>query len=357
MKKTSKEFNKNILNNYNILEPSNKNPLINKNQINKRTNYSLDNHNNTKLKPDKNKKEFNNNLNNNQSNDDPRLMLTMRQLNIESALPKLKDNKITFNDLLLLSRKDLIDLGLSMIERNRILNFSLKFLKYGKYYTIDEINSFFDENKNLYGKPISNGVPNNSNKNINNDNQGNCSQRNNVKDNNKENKLLYNPNEFENNNNFNNEKDSQQDNEFCNIFPGSISKSRTNTSSKNNINYASNGVDFFLKYQELTQEIDNYLNKYNEYKQSWLDSRKKYDNLMNSYLFKGKQAENNKNNKTKKYPSQYKTNKNKTNIDEESYKKLKILKERKEELKIQLDRIKDRSNHKKMIIKYLDENE
>lgn len=78
---------------------------------------------------------------------------------------------------------------------------------------------------------------------------------------------------------------------------------------------------------------------------------------MNSYLFKGKQAPNNKNNKTQKYNSQNKTNKNNTNIDEESYKKLKILKERKEELKIQLDRIKDRSNHKKMIIKYLDENE
>lgn len=219
MKKTSKQLNKNNLNNYNMLESSNKNPPVNKNQINKRTNYSVDNHNITKLKQDKNKKEFNNNLNNNQSNDDPRLILTMNQLNIESALPTLKDNKITFNDLLLLSRKDLIDLGLSMIERNRILNFSQKFLKYGKYYTIDEINSFFDENKNLYGNPVSNGVSNNSNKNIINDNPGNCSQRNNIKDSSKENKLLYNPNEFENNNNFNNEKDSQQDNEFCNIFP------------------------------------------------------------------------------------------------------------------------------------------
>lgn len=356
MKKTSKE-NKNNLNKYNILESSDQNPPINKNQISKRTNYSLDNHNNTKLKQDKNKREINSNFNHNHSDEDPRLILTMRQLNIESVLPRLNDNKITFNDLLLLSRKDLIDLGLSMIERNRILNFSQKFLKYGKMFSIDEINAFFAENINLYGKPVSNDVPHNSNKNIINDNTGNCSQRNNGKDNNKENKLLYNPNEFDNNNNFNNEKDSQQDNEFCNIFPGSISKSRTNTSSKNNINYGSNGVDFFLKYQELTQEVDNYLNKFNEYKQNWFDSRKKYDNLMNSYLFKGKQAFNNQNNRTKKNSSQNKINNNKTNIDEEPYKKLEILKKRKEELKVQLDRIKDRSNHKKMIIKYLDENE
>ena len=40
----------------------------------------------------------------------------------------------------------------------------------------------------------------------------------------------------------------------------------------------------------------------------------------------------------------------------ESIEKLKLLKERKEELKKQLEKINDKSNHKKMIINYLDEN-
>ena len=392
--------NKKSYNNYIIFSPP-KNGSFGKSNINnKKQNNSSNMPKKTKNNIIKDNITINNNFNDNQNsnrnNIDPRLQLVFKYLSIENILPIFINNSINFNDLLLIKRKDLIDLGLSMIDRNRILYFSQQFLKYAKNYNINEINSFFQKNKSLYDKAIPN-KPNNSNNqnNINNINNAynnnlnninnnmyseSYSQRNKTKYNNPKdnNKLLYYSNELdsnnsnptynkindiisENNRNKDNndiERDSQQEVDYCNIVPaGCISRSRTNTSSKNNINSSSNKIDFFSKYQELTQEVDNYMFKFNEYKQNWFDSKKKYDNLMNSYMIRGKSISNKKNqNNIGKNISHNKMRDNKSNMDKESLEKLKILKVRKDELKKQLEKIRDKSNHKKMIIKYLDEN-
>ena len=373
---------------------------------NKRQNHSISINNNPKNNNIENNIQINNNFNEtkniNRNIIDPRIELVFKYLSIEKDLPIFINNNINFTDLLVLSRKDLIDLGLSMIDRNRILYFSQQFLKYGKNYSMNEINSFFQENKNLYDNTISNNT--NRDKNINNNNNNNNNKNNNNKyseynsqgyNNNKknenENQPLAYSNGFESNNNKKNnnnnkndvinnyiyknidkdkdkERDSQQELDYCNIFPaGCISQSRTNTSSKNNNNSLYNKVDYFSKYQELTQEVDNYMFKFNEYKQNWNDSKKKYDNLMNSYLVRGKSSTNkkNKNKNKKKIKNTNAKNwshndkirdKKSININKESLEKLKILKERKEELKKQLEKINDKSNHKKMIINYIDEN-
>lgn len=355
MKNVSNELlNKN--NNQNdkciIYEPSQNDFLSNSNNNNIQNNllYNLNISQNSSNKP---KNNFNNN-----SNIDPRLSLTFKYLDIEKNLPLFIQNNITFTDLLLLTRKDLIDLGLSMIDRNRILFFCHQFSKFAKTYSLIEINSFFQQNKNLYDNSIPKNIANN-NKDI---YPQNNHQRNNMKNKNEPNELFYYSNGFDSGNiNRDKEKDSQQEIEYCNIYQaGRISQSRTNTSSKYNNNYSSNKKDFFMKYQELNQEVDNYINKFNKYKENWQDSRKKYDNLMNSYLVRGKttKIKNNKL-KIKKELSQNKLNKNKQNKqrkDKESLEKLKVLKDRKEELMKKLEKIRDKSNHKKMIIKYLDEN-
>ncbi len=101
----------------------------------------------------KNAKEYNNNIN--QINIDPRLELTLNYLDILSTLPTFITNNISFNDLLLLSKKDLNELGFSLVERNRIIHFSQEFNRYGKKYNLQEINNFFSEYQNLNMKSSS----------------------------------------------------------------------------------------------------------------------------------------------------------------------------------------------------------
>ncbi len=393
--------NKKSYNNYIIFSPTKDDCFGFSNINNKKQNNSMNIDNGLTNNNIKDNKQINNNLNEMQNINrnifDPRLELVFKYLSIENNLPIFINNNINFNDLLILTRKDLIDLGLSMIDRNRILYFSQQFIKYAKNYSLNEINSFFQENKNLYDRTISNNTSNINNSKTNNNNNNNKYSeykpqvyKNNPKN---ENKILLYSNGFDsnynnkNNNNYNNnnrndvinnyknmdkekekERDSQQEIDYCNMFPaGCISQSRTNTSSKKNNNSVCNKVDYFTKYQELTQEVENYMFKFNEYKQNWNDSKKKYDTFMNSYLVRGKLSENKKNRNKKKIKNtknwshnphnDKKRDKNiSSNNDRESLEKLQKLKERKEELKKQLEKIRDKSNHKKMIINYLDEN-
>jgi hypothetical protein len=347
LNKTDNKIDK--INNFN----SSKNDYLSNSNINNINQYySLNNNNDIKNNSNNEQKKNNNilnnknNNNNNNNNIDPRIITTLTKLNIEKIIPIIINNNITFNDLLILTRKNLIDLGFPMLERNRILSFSQKFIKFTNNYTLEEINSFFQKYKNLYDKSIIN----NNSINMKIKNQKN-----------EETQLYYSKGFDSYNNNFSlnkldKEKDSQNEIEYCNIYPkGPISLSRTNTSSKNNFNSNNSKINYFVKYQELTQEVDNYINKFKEYKQNWNDSKNKYENLMNSYLVRGKTvAVINKKNKNKNLKNQLR--KNKSKIDKESFEKLKLLKERKEELKKQLDKIRDKSNHKKMIIKYLEEN-
>ena len=98
--------------------------------------------------------------------DDDRLTYTLITLDLGNLIHIFEDNNISFVDMLLLTKEDLIELQLEIYQRNRILNFSKLFTKYAKNYSIQEISDFFTFNKQfifnsiIYDK-VSNGNLNN----------------------------------------------------------------------------------------------------------------------------------------------------------------------------------------------------
>ena len=431
----------------------------------------------------KNPKESNDN--NNQTNIDPRLELTLTYLDINSTMPTFITNNISFNDILLLSKKDLIDLGFSLVERNRILHFSQEFKRYGKKYNIQEVENFFNEFQNLNMR-INNNIQslppkqecenelninnlnkrnnydnfdNNYNYSFNNDNSisntnnfinSNSNnvfnpdsksyrmnnEKNNIKDNitfsigNKRNKNNYNNNNSINNDNkiMNNYKDPNQvknknykqnqnfqdflnmdnksacNNNYNDINSSNIirqnskasknssysknSKSRLVTISKTIVPSASSSESIVQKYQNLSEEIDNYFKKYNDYKEQKKNKMKKYqiitsssNNSKKNYnpiygntskisaKNNGKKKKNNHNNNIKSMNNinnPYDMNNfNDFNINQFDQKinseflsqKLQELQNKKKELKKKLNTVCDNENKKKMIIRYLEEEE
>ena len=129
-------------------EKSNKNSINSNNKFDLIKNYTKFN-NNFQNENSKININYNNDKNINKMNVDPRLELTLKYLDISSTLDIFVNNCISFNDLLLLSKKDLIELGFSLVERNRIFNFSQEYKNFGVKYNISEINDFFNKYENL----------------------------------------------------------------------------------------------------------------------------------------------------------------------------------------------------------------
>jgi hypothetical protein len=90
---------------------------------------------------------FDINLNDNKYQKDERLDYVLSVLDLKSIEDVFINNKLTFNDFILLSKNDLINMKLSFVERNRILNFSRAYLYIAKEFNIFEIISFFTNNK------------------------------------------------------------------------------------------------------------------------------------------------------------------------------------------------------------------
>ena len=82
--------------------------------------------------------------------DDDRLTYTLITLDLGNLIHIFEDNNISFVDMLLLTKEDLIELQLEIFQRNRILNFSKLFTKYAKNYSIQEISDFLLLINNLY---------------------------------------------------------------------------------------------------------------------------------------------------------------------------------------------------------------
>ena len=432
----------------------------------------------------KNPKENNNIIN--QVNIDPRLELALTYLDINSTMPTFITNNISFNDILLLSKKDLIDLGFSLVERNRILHFSQEFKRYGKKYNIQEIENFFNEFQNLNMRTNNNtqlfppkqeienelninnlnkrnnfdNFDNNYNYSFNNDNSNNNNnfinsnsnnllnpdnnsyklnnEKNNLKDNtsyslgNKNNKNNYSNNISNNNdikimNNYKdlntiknkNYKQSQNYQDLLNMDNKSAcnnynemnssniirqnskasknssysknSKSRLVTISKTIVPSASSSESIVQKYQNLSEEIDNYFKKYNDYKEQKKNKMKRYQIITSSsnnskkhYNYNplygnnsskisaknyGKKKKNNQNNNIMSMNNIKKdydmNNFNDFNINKFDQKisseflsqKLQELQNKKKELKKKLNTVCDNENKKKMIIRYLEEEE
>ena len=85
----------------------------------------------------------NDDKNNNNTVEDPRLNFTMIKLGLESLIHIFQNHKITFNDLLFLSKEDLNDLHFHLYQKNRILAFISDYSKISKNLTMEEIESFF----------------------------------------------------------------------------------------------------------------------------------------------------------------------------------------------------------------------
>ena len=149
--------------------------------------------------------------------DDDRLTYTLITLDLGNLIHIFEDNNISFVDMLLLSKEDLIELQLEIFQRNRILNFSKLFTKYAKNYSIREISDFFTFNKqfifnsSIYDKVFTNNMYANANTNdINNNSNYNMDNTNNYDpDNLEQNYINTNPNLNErqnfNNNNYMNQ--------------------------------------------------------------------------------------------------------------------------------------------------------
>ena len=412
--------------------------------------------------PNKNTKNIKDhqNINNINQTNDPRLELTLKYLDINSTLPTFITNNISFNDLLLLSKNDLIELGFSLVERNRILHFSQEFKNFGKKYNIDEINKFFEifHNLNMRLITINNNnmdtfLPtnqiNNINKNLNynfsnyeskNNNFGisntnslylddktypnnnNINLKNNIfegnnknnKNNMQLNKNIYNyspnnndiklvikseqqfkellsPNINHNNNYSNNYQENNNSSKLIrqnskaskNSSYSKNSKSRLVTISKSFIPSTTNSESVVQKYQNLSEEIDNYFKKYNDYKENKKNKMKKYQIITSSnhskknyQIYSNNRNYNDKknNNKNKNYINNvnhvnnvnnfnnnnnddYNENNIDTKLNNELSQKLLELKNKKQKLKEKLNTVCDKENKKKMIIKYLEEEE
>ena len=154
--------------------------------------------------------------------DDDRLTYTLITLDLGNLIHIFEDNNISFVDMLLLTKEDLIELQLEIFQRNRILNFSKLFTKYAKNYSIQEISDFFTFNKQfIFNSIIYDKV---SSSNINSELQN---EMNNPGINNDNNNIMV----FEQNNNNNQEVN------YLNTEPNNKNNMNNNMSMNNNNNY------------------------------------------------------------------------------------------------------------------------
>ena len=89
---------------------------------------------------------------------DTKLEITLNYLDLNELNDIFITNNISFKDMLILSKNDMIDLGFNMVQRNRLLRFSQDYLKVAVDFNIDEIHIFFQKNKNLNIKTIDNYI-------------------------------------------------------------------------------------------------------------------------------------------------------------------------------------------------------
>jgi len=146
--KDNKENKNNHKNNLNIHDEFNNSPkFYNTKNVSKNINkdsskeilYTLDENNYIK---DLAKRERNEDF-------DIRLEIVLSILDLKEFKFFFEDNKLNFNDLLFLTRDDLVDLKIPLGPRNRLFSFSDTYKKFGINYTIGEIRKFFNENRSF----------------------------------------------------------------------------------------------------------------------------------------------------------------------------------------------------------------
>ena len=148
-------------NNDNNIELNNNNININleSNNTNNNQEDEIENNNTEKIIIDNNNKENfeqeqeqiinedNNNITENIGYEDIRLNYVMTKLGLETLLPIFEQYHMSFNDILFLTKDDLNELGLKIFQKNRLISFVEEYSSKAKNYTLEEIETFFEENK------------------------------------------------------------------------------------------------------------------------------------------------------------------------------------------------------------------
>ena len=202
--------------------------------------------------------------------DDDRLTYTLITLDLGNLIHIFEDNNISFVDMLLLTKEDLIELQLEIFQRNRILNFSRLFTKYAKNYSIQEISDFFTFNKQfIFNSIIYDKV---SSSNINNEFPNEMSNTNNNNDN-----INNIPYEFNNpetnyiNTEPNNKNKNLIDNNNANIF---FNQSTTNKNYQNKMKNSNPILKPKIKEQQILSQNANANGAFNSKIQNKFTSHK-----------------------------------------------------------------------------------
>ena len=81
---------------------------------------------------------------------DMRIYFCLKMLGLGYLQNFFEKKNITFDKLLILSKKDLFNLGLEKEEQEIINKFSLDYIKNGSYYSLEELQNYFKINKYKY---------------------------------------------------------------------------------------------------------------------------------------------------------------------------------------------------------------
>ena len=126
------------------------------NNSNNNQENDLENNNTEKIIINNNKENYeqkpiinedNNNITENIGYEDIRLNYVMTKLGLEDLLPIFEQYHMSFNDILFLTKDDLNELGLKIFQKNRLISFVEEYSAKAKNYTLEEIETFFEENK------------------------------------------------------------------------------------------------------------------------------------------------------------------------------------------------------------------
>ena len=107
-----------------------------------------------------------NKINYNEDIFDMRIYYCLKMLGLGSLQTIFENNNINFDELLILSLKDLANLGIPKNQQIIIKKFSIDYIKNASYYTLDELQKYFTNISNIYNN-YNNSRTNHSERNLN----------------------------------------------------------------------------------------------------------------------------------------------------------------------------------------------
>ena len=141
---------------YNDNNGSNKNDYQLKKNLNNYYNNTFANERNKLfLNQNQNLSHINCNKDKNNNEDEHKLIFVLNNLNLSFLIDAFKINYISFNDLFLLTREDLLEMKIPIGPRNKIIHFIQEYKKHMKSFEFNDISNFlifYKNNNNLIVK-------------------------------------------------------------------------------------------------------------------------------------------------------------------------------------------------------------